>query len=422
MNILLSAYACVPNTGSEPGMGWNWALTLARKGHTVWVLTRSIYNEDIEKEKQMGSVPANVHFLYHDNEKWMPVREKIPYGYYLYYLIWQAGACRLAREAHARERFDLAHHVTWGSIRIPSFLGGLGIPFIAGPLAGGERAPLRLRMGYGRRQWLYDLLRDVSNMCVKYDPMMRRTFAQAARIYVTSPQTRSLVPRRFRRKTRVQLGIALDWNGAVPAESAFPPRKSETNDPCKILYVGTLVDWKGLYLGLPAFANLLKSRPNARMTVVGKGKDEQRLRRVARRLGLEDHVEWAGWIERGALPRLYRQHDVFLYPSVHDSGGWVVLEALSHGLPVVCLDLGGPARLVDDSCGMTIRTRGLSKDSVIRQITDALEKLAGDPALRDKLGQAGVARVRHFTWPALVDRIYDQDLMKLCNSHPSHQC
>jgi hypothetical protein len=66
-----------------------------------------------------------------------------------YYALWQWRAVRVAHDLHVHQAFARVNHVTYAGLRAPSFMGTLGIPFIFGPVAGGERAPWKLRFGYG---------------------------------------------------------------------------------------------------------------------------------------------------------------------------------------------------------------------------------------------------------------------------------
>jgi glycosyltransferase involved in cell wall biosynthesis len=318
MKVLLSAYACRPNQGSEPGIGWNWALEIARLGHDVWVLTHEDNCEYIEKELARKPSIRNLKFIYYDLPPWAVWWAKDNRAMRFHYLLWQWGVYFLAKKIHQDEQFDRVQHITFGSIRQPSLLGNLGIPFIFGPVAGGERAPWCLRKGYGFRGWVTDWLRDLSNILTRVDPFVRRTFKQAERIIVTSEQTRSLVPHKFRKKVFVQLAIGLNTNGQNrPVTTSLD---SVHNKCLKILFIGRVLYWKGMHLGVPAFADLLKRIPSARMTLVGKGPDEKRLRTLANNLGIEEKIDWIPWLDRKELPAIYADHDVFLFPSL---GYWI---------------------------------------------------------------------------------------------------
>ncbi len=406
MRILLSAYACEPGKGSEPAVGWHWGLELARLGHTVWVLTRA-NNQPVIEAALAGQPPASCpRFLYYDLPAWARWWKKGRRGVHLYYLLWQWGAYRLARKVHARTRFHLVHHVTFVSVHQPSFMGNLGIPFVFGPVAGGETAPWRLRLGYGVRGWIIDGLRDLSNLLIRIDPLMRRTFRQARLIFVTSEQTRACLPRRHWVKTRVQLAIG-SAGAAVPTSSDTSPVQVRGSG-LRLLYVGHFLYLKGMHLGLPAFAGLLESHPDARLTLVGDGPEERRWRTLAAAMGVDRNIEWLPWLPQDDLLKIYARHDVLLFPSLRDSGGMVVLEALSHGLPVVCLDLGGPGVIVDETCGRVVSTPGKASAAVVSGLAEALTALADDPAVMTRLSRGTGARARRFDWRAVADRVYSE--------------
>ena len=145
MRILLSAFACSPRWGSEPGVGWNWAVELA-KDHDVTVLTHAYFRAHFEA-LPASQLPARLHIEY--------VAVDPPAGRFheqllnsqLYYAWWQWFAYRHARQLLRTQSFDLVHHLTLGTFRYPIFLGLLGTPLAVGPLGGGERAPSRFYAG-----------------------------------------------------------------------------------------------------------------------------------------------------------------------------------------------------------------------------------------------------------------------------------
>lgn len=412
--VLLSAYACEPGKGSEPGIGWNWARQLSLQGHEVVVLTQPRFLPAIARACQAGEAPGLVAFAVHVPilDRWERVLSRFgtPY-YYAHVWVWQYLAYLLARALHRQRPFDWVHQVTLGAARVPSWMGWLGIPFLLGPVAGGETAPWRLRRSFPLRGWVHALARDLSNLWVRVDPLVRMTMRQATRVITTSPQTRAMLPARYRAKSVVQLAVGMDALAASP--------RSRSGASIKLLYVGRLLYWKGIHLGLRALAELRRDYPEARMTIVGSGPDEAWLRAQAKRLGLAGAVDWISWMSRDGLDQVYLDHDVFCFPSLHDSGGMVVLEALARGLPVVCLDLGGPGQMVDGTCGRVISTRGASERKVVAALRAALAELAGDPARREALGHGAIARVRDFAWPVVVSKAYAVSSFPLLEDLPA---
>ncbi len=419
MKILLSAYHCKPDTGSEAGLGWSWATELARSGHEVWVITSTACEPKVKQAMQLNPI-SNLHFIYFDKRPtWFTWWSKLAvashkslllsFVYHLLYQLvsvwWQWNAYRkIAKPLIQQIAFDWVHHVTTGTVRRPSFMGLLGVSFILGPLGGGENTPWRLRKSYPLRGWLFELVRDASNYWVRLDPLMHLTFAKASTIYCTSQQTQALLPRRYRYKSQVQLAMGLETN-ELPQTS--PQRSTETT--FRILFVGRFLYWKGLHLGLRAFAQLRQEIPNSRLTAIGNGPDEKWLHGLAKQLGVYDAVDWIRWLkERRELMSIYLQHDVLLFPSLHESGGTVILEAFCHGLPVLCLDLGGPGVMVDETCGRVIRTDGLGEEAVIQGLCDALTQLARHPDLRTHLSKGALARTSEFTRKKAVARVYPE--------------
>ena len=401
MKILLSAYACEPNKGSEPGVGWNWAIELAQLGHDVWVLTRVNNEPVIRKEFQEKQQPDNLHFIYYDLPLWVRYFKKGNRGIYLYYLLWQWGAYKTAKKIHARDQFDIVHHVTFVSVRQPSFMGNLGIPFIFGPVAGGENTPWRLRFHYGLRGFAIDAFRDIVNFYVRLDPLMWNTFRQAQKIYVTSEQSKQLIPSCFHSKIQTQLAIGFDQR------ELEKPVKNIKHSGFRVLYVGQFLYWKGMGLGLQAFSKLTKQVPNARLTMVGKGPDETRWRNLADKLNIANKIDWIPWVDRKKLAQIYQNNDVFLFPSLHDSGGMVVLEAMAHGLPVVCLDLGGPDVIVDNSCGIKMKVKGKCEKTIVKTLFKALHDLTQDKNLMLTLSNVASQRVADFSWKQFVRSTYE---------------
>jgi glycosyltransferase involved in cell wall biosynthesis len=250
---------------------------------------------------------------------------------------------------------------------------------------------------------IYDAARDAANLAITITPFMTDMFASAERIYVTSRETLRLMPRRFHDKVQIELAIGTEQSSPRPANVAAPRTTGDSG--LRLLHAGRFVDYKGMHLGLPAFARLIEADPKARLTMVGEGPAKRRWQKLAAELGVAKNVDWRPWQAREDMARLYADHDVLLFPAMHDSGGMVVLEAMDHGLPVVCLKLGGPATLVNETCGYAVDPEGKSVEQVVSEMGDALIRLARQSE-RSPLAAAARLRCRDFSWPEKVGRIY----------------
>jgi glycosyltransferase involved in cell wall biosynthesis len=408
MRVLLSAYSCLPGGGSEPGVGWNWARCIAANGHSVTVITRAVNRQAIETFVERNTV-GPIQFVFHDLSPILQRIYKLPFGSYAYYFLWQYTAANRAFELHRTERFDCVQHVTWASFRVPSFMGRLKIPFTFGPVGGGEDTPKSLRPGLGWRGRIFDAIRRLSSAALA--PWMAYTYETASEILTTTTETLNKIPRKYRHKGRNQQTVGIDLEGLLSLRSAVRqhpvPRKSKR---LELLYVGRLLPWKGLHLLLKALALLESSHSSLHLAVIGSGRDLARLQSLAKHLKVDEIVSWIPWMPREELIGVYSDFDLFTFPSLHDSGGAAVLEALTFGLPVVCLDLGGPGVAVNNSCGRVISTAGVNEDQVVSAIAQFIQEVMADRSLLHSLSESARRHAATLTWQANVNSIYGGSL------------
>lgn len=397
--ILLSAYACEPGRGSEPGVGWSWAIELARLGHHVSVVTRTANRWAIERDNHRDS--RDVRFIYYELPDWLLNWRKLPGGKALYYVLWQFFVVRHLRRLFPILPFDLVHHVTYVSARYPSFMGSLGIPFWFGPVSGGESVPLQLRAGFPAGQRRREQLRALSNFLVRLDPWMRRTFRQADRILVTK-DTLALVPERWRHRCMVRLAIGLsDRYGHIGRLTGSPGAPG-----LRLIYVGRLLEWKGVDIALHVISKVRQSHPDIHFTIIGDGPAKPRLVKLCQDLDLEHIVRWVPWLPQSELAGHYRTADLLFFPSLRDSGGMVVLEALANGLPVLCTTLGGPGRIVNSTCGRAVSVEGRTADQLADAMAAALLELISNPDLLKSWAEGARMRAHQFDFADLVRSIY----------------
>jgi glycosyltransferase involved in cell wall biosynthesis len=363
----------------------------------VWVLTRANNRAVIEADP--SSRLAGLYFIYYDLPRWALKLKKRAWFFPIYLTLWQWGAYRLAATLHSEKHFDYVYHVTIGSIHAGSFMGRLGIPFVVGPIAGGERAPFRLRRSMPFLCKAKESLRDLTMVLQRYSPFSRSALAAAQRIYVTTPESLRLIRPKWRSKTRVQLGIAI--GGSDCRQTGRRPEAVP-----RFVFAGRLVCWKGVHFAIRALAEARRTLPTATLTLIGTGPDERWFRDVAVRLGVADAVEFAGQLPRQQLLNVLHIYTAFIFPSLHDSGGSAVVEALQAGTPVVCLDLGGPGIMVNASCGIVVPTTHASEAQTVSRIANAMIALATMPAEEsDHLSMGAISRVKELSWAKLAERI-----------------
>jgi glycosyltransferase involved in cell wall biosynthesis len=242
---------------------------------------------------------------------------------------------------------------------------------------------------------------------------MSGTYASATQIVATTRETLRKIPTAYQVKGRVQQAVGIDAASLQipgPRGSVDSP-SPQGNGKLNLLFVGRLLPWKGMHLGLKALAALNSQGKDVHLTIIGSGSDQLRLKNMAKHLKIAEAVCWIPWMPRQELIRLYASFDLFLFPSLHDSGGMAVLEAMSLGLPVLCLDLGGPGQSVDNTSGCVIATTSRSEAQVIQAIADFLKQVLHEPALLTQLSQGARRRVQSLTWDATVRSLYSENLV-----------
>lgn len=395
MKILLSAFACAPNTGSEAGGGWVYACELA-KTHEVWVLTDSSRRALIEQFSQ--PLPSKLRFVYY-RPRWMRKLRLNSKTAHVIYQAWQMGAWRLAKALDGEHDFDVCWHLTYGVFRQPSWMWKVGKPFVFGPVGGGERAPMRLWKSMPPKEQLRELLRDVVNRVAWWLPGLRATYTHADVVIARTEDTRHILPAWMQKKTTVQQEIGGYAARVEPAE-----RRGHSG-ALNVLFAGRLLGWKGTHLALSAFSQFLAAGGKGAFTIVGEGPMDAALKEQAAQLGIGAHVHFIGKLPQDELFRRYPTFDVLLFPSLHDSGGNVVIESLSFGLPVICLDLGGPSSFVDASCGVVIPAHHASEPEVIAALSSALRRMQDDASWHQQLCVNALARANALTWEKQIQRV-----------------
>ena len=129
-------------------------------------------------------------------------------------------------------------------------------------------------------------------------------------------------------------------------------------------------------------------------------------------------------MSRSEVLALFATHDALLFPSLHDSGGTVVMEAIAHGRPVICLDLGGPAVTVDEHCARIVGTSGKTEEQVTQGLADAISEFARmTPGKWEEMRRAAVRRAQFYTPDQVIARVYGPILAPcLAMSHVSQMC
>ena len=313
---------------------------------------------------------------------------------WLVHLVTQYRQRRRVRHLIEQYKIQIVHEPAPVAPRLPSMMFGLGVPVVIGPMNGNMTYPPGFRSRSLLERAFVPMARSFGNLANYLIPGKRR----AEMLLVANERTRIALPSGCKGKVEVlcENGVDLDvWQ----RPEDLPTRPV---DGLRLVFLGRLVPWKGVDIVLDVFAKVKKETPSAELWIIGDGPELSRLQQQAEALGVGGAVTFHGWAAPEDCPRLLSQCDVFLYPSVFDCGGAVVLEAMSLGLTVVALNWGGPGEYLASGTGVLVEP--VDRQRSVDELAQAVRSLT--PIKRRELGEAAQRKVAdHYTWPAKVQQI-----------------
>ena len=416
--ILLVAYACGPGRGSEESVGWDTAEALAEQGFQVTILTRT-------SERNTCPPPSDRHpnldIVCHD----IPGTWRARFaglgkpGVELGYLMWLLSAKKVVSSLHNQSPFTSAQHVTYARYWMPSPLRVLDIPWILGPVGGGESIPSGLRSSLSVSGRAFELVRDAMRWAGERSSAVQEAARQCALALANTQETAARLQHLGARQIEIMNSAALA-DAEFAALSTRPSSGSESGRR-GFVSIGRLLDWKGFHLGLEAFAQA--GLEHETYTIIGTGPFEVRLREMARELGVDNRVRFTGAISRSEVFIALASARALVHPSLHESGGFVCLEAMAAGTPVICVDTGGPGLFVTENTGFAVLAS--SHASTVSAMANAMMQIVQrnpesmGSAARAHVGQNHTMRAKSKRLAAIHSELAER-LVAPSSWHPSN--
>lgn len=330
MKVLISAYSCEPGRGSEPEVGLRTIL-LAARSHAVWVITRNNNLPTLRSFLRGRPEEPRITLVGCDLGP-AALKMKMRFGFaglQWYYDRWQRLASSVALHLDRHVDFDLIHHVTMSSYWSRVGIARLNKPLVWGPVGGGVEAPLTLYPILGLKGAVAELGRLVMRPALAFLHQSRGLAARASVTLAVNPETAA----------RLGIGVTNVVPNATAAEVGEVrggARRAE------IAVVGRVIPLKAVTLAVRAIALVACPVP---LVVFGTGPDLPRVVRLAKRLGVQDRVQFAGEVSRQEVIERIHRAALVLHPAIHEEGSLAVAEALMLGTPLVSIARGGPAVL-----------------------------------------------------------------------------
>lgn len=400
LRVLVLAEACNPEWTSVPLVGFNVVESLASLPNIEVTVATHVRNQPA---LQNHDITRKAEVVFIDNE-WI-AKPAYQFGKVLRgggalgwttnmaaswpaYIAFEKSVYRQFEVRLKRGEFDLIHRVTPVSPTMPSPLASLtDVPMIIGPLNGGLPWPKEFPgLARSEREWLSRFRKMYQSM-----PYWKSTYRNAAAVICGSRHTAAEIPRTFGGQA-----FYMPENGLSPAQFPLAEGWCAPQTEFGFVTVGRLVPYKCTNLTISAMANSPILR-HCTLDIVGDGPERSRLQAQVEDCGLAGRVRFHGHLKQIDASAILRKRQAFVFPSVREFGGGVVLEAMASGLPSVVVDYGGPAELVDDKTGILLPMA--SPDQLVNSVQKAMEQLATNSRLARTLAENALHKVRRrFTW------------------------
>lgn len=359
----MSSYNCEPERGSEFETGWQLMQKMARDSTSLTVVTRPGKNT-LARLRSLGI--QNTSFVFYDLPPWFEKWKRTAIGMQVVPYFWELAVFFFLLKRFSRHQFERAHRGTLGTYRYPSLLWYFAPIFTWGPIASGETVPFRFLPILSWKGRALEVARMILQRASFMDPLILLSLYKAKELRVVTNATKNMLPAFATKKAFVDLDFfKIDQDDFV----LHPPDQRPDDPKLKLLYVGKLVEWKGLMFVLKALRKL-HGQMDYEFNLVGEGPDRLYFQSYARKHGL--NVYFRGRMARKALSPYYYSHDLFVSPDIHGRGSNTIVEAKMHGLPVLMLDRTDPDFLTGKDLNVVINTQGKSCGQIVAVFSQTL--------------------------------------------------
>jgi len=400
--VILSAYQCGPGMGSVSQIGWHWYSRLAERVPTT--LVTHIRNREALTEA--GAPLADSEIIYIDTE-WFAgplyrfaawLFPKSEHAVFLLssldFFVYDGAAYKtLKKRQQQGQQWDIVHSVTPVSPNAATRLHKLKYPLVVGPWNGGIGFPKHFpEIMQQDSSWIYPL-RKIG----KIFNWWYRTTKKSAAMLVANQTTLETIPMQHRERCYKVLENGVDLSLFNPA----PYPELLTDQPIRLVFVGRLVPFKGLPMLFEAMGRLKETLP-VQLTILGDGPMLAEWQANAIKYGVNEQIHWFGQATPAQVVENINAAHALCLPSVRESGGAVLLEAMACARPILAIAFGGPAEVVEPAVGAVLPPQG--RTAVVEALVTALQDMAAHPEAWQQRGLVGRQRAeQHFGWDAKIN-------------------
>lgn len=407
LSILINAYACSPNMGSEPGMAWNWCINLA-KYCELHIITEGEFRDKIEKELPLLPQGKNMHFYYN------PVPDKIrkmcwhqgDWRFYYYYRKWQKKTLTIAQNIISETSIDVVHQLNMIGFREPGYLWKLKKPFIWGPINAKESFPTPYLKDTKLKNKVFIFLKNnINKFQLKTAFRVNKAAKKAKFIIAASSDSAYSIKKYFHCDS-----ILINESGCDITNKKFQRLYNNSEKILNLLWVGRFIFTKQLELAIKTIADCNNS--HIRLHIVGGSKEEEvPYQKLTQKLDIKEQCRWYHKLPHSSVQKLMQRCDVFFFTSIAEGTPHVILEALNNSLPVLCFNTCGHGDCIDSSVGFKIELS--TPQQSIQEFARIINRIQQEPEMLQKMANNCSQRQEALSWENKAKQVIQ--VYKSCN-------
>lgn len=390
--IFICAYACSPYRGSEPGVGWGFAYTLAKNHHVTLVTEQNEFKDDIETFKRANpDLCQNLHVIFIPRRNY-PFEDLFKPLYYLSYRSWHKAVFTYVKENVDIESYDIVHQLNMVGFREPGYLWKFDVKFAWGPIGGLGYFPWRFLPNLSLINGLGYLAYNVSNfMQMKFSNRVHRAAkkAESNKLLISATTENAKYVRKY-----------FSCHSHILSEVGVPFVSTDTfnfrpsTETLRIIWVGLMIPRKNFEVLINAMDNLRDL--DIRIDAYGSGPNFQKYEDQIKKKNLTQQIVLHGWVERSDVISAMKESHLMVITSLRDLTSTVLIEAMSANLPILATNHCGFPDIVNSGNGLLLDVT--SPMRLTTSLERSIRKLFADEQLRTSLGKQAGHDAKSFVW------------------------
>ena len=400
MRILLLSYLFNPEAGTELGIVKKWANAYSLAGHEVEVWT-SLNQKKYFQHFDFNSVNFEVKFCGHEANRLI----ESPQSTFDLFLMrknikkWYGQLSFLDMS-----EYDLIHHVTLSTIRIISpltsnTLNGFKVQKIWGPLGGGQVSKIRF---VPRNEFVLEFIRNASIRMLPHLVRYQRFDKDSLIVLVTNEDTKKYASILGFKNLSLELSDGIEERNVVNQLTRKQP--PDPQEEINFLWAGRIVGSKRLDIAIKTIGELVRNNINAKLYVAGDGPARASMKKLTKKMKLEDRVFFLGKIPWPNMNSLIDTVDFTIFSSVRDNSAPIILESAARGVPTIALRIQGVSSMYPETVAIGPETLTSSKE-IHLELASHIMRIIHNPSEYSSASQDCLNFARTQTWKEKVTRL-----------------